>query len=152
RNVSVTIPNGILNGGYEGGNGRYKGRTASWVYGQGTSLHTMSGSFRADGGGQATGTARLRLVGMDDERPEKSQMRLSLNGQALYQGADPLPNDFCCGPTGEANWGSVTFEFPASLLRNQNTLTITNLDASDCTLCPFYVMVDFGELTYRTGG
>jgi len=152
RSVSVTIPDQILSGGYEDPDGRYKGRTASWVYGQGTSFDTMRGSFGAEGGRRAVGTARLRLVGMDDERPEKNPMRLTLNGQVLYEGPDPLPNDFCCGPTGEGNWGAVIFEFPASLLRDTNELSITNLSTSDCTLCPFYVMVDFGELTYRTRG
>jgi hypothetical protein len=112
----------------------------------------LRGSFGAVGGRRAVGTARLRLVGMDDERPEKNPMRLTLNGQVLYEGPDPLPNDFCCGPTGEGNWGAVIFEFPASLLRDTNELSITNLSTSDCTLCPFYVMVDFGELTYRTRG
>jgi len=152
RTVTVTIPNQVLEGGYERGGGRYKGRTASWVYGQGTSFDTMSGSFAADGGGSAVGTARLRLVGMDDERPEKNPMRLTLNGQVLYEGLDPLPNDFCCGPTGDGNWGAVIFEFPASLLRGTNDISITNLSSSDCTVCPFFVMVDFGELTYRTRG
>ncbi|MDQ3554488.1 MAG: protein kinase [Chloroflexota bacterium] len=165
RTVTVTIPNQILEGGYDRGGGRYKGRTASWVYGQGTSFDTMSGSFAADGGGSAVGTARLRLVGMDDERPEKNPIRLILNGQVLYrpgacstcaparnEALNPLPNDFCCGPTGDGNWGAVIFEFPASLLRDTNELSITNLSSSDCTLCPFFVMVDFGELTYRTRG
>ena len=148
----MTIPNQVLEGGYERGGGRYKGRTASWVYGQGTPFSTMAGSFDAEGGNEARGTATLRLVGMDDERPEKNPIRITFNGQPFYEGPDPLPNDFCCGPTGDGNWGAVIFEFPASLLRGTNDISITNLSSSDCTVCPFFVMVDFGELTYRTRG
>ncbi len=148
----MSLPSELFQGGFERGNRRYHGRTVSYVYGQGTPYHTMTAVFRIDGAGSARGTATLRFVGIDDEAEEKNPMRITLNGQIIYGGPDPLPNDFCCGSDGPGNWGTATFRFPAALLQNRNSLSITNLDPGDCTYCPNFIMIDTGELTYRTRG
>lgn len=150
--ATVSLPSQLFEGGFERGNGRYHGRTVAYVYGQGTDYNTMTAVFQAAGGGSAQGTATLSFVGIDDEAPEKNPMRITLNGQVIFSGADPLPNDFCCGSDGPGNWGTATFRFPAILLRGRNTLSITNLDPGDCTYCPNFIMIDTGELTYRRPG
>jgi hypothetical protein len=75
-------------------------------------------------------------------------MRVTLNGTTLYEGPNPLPNDFCCGTAGPGNWGTVPFEIPAGLLAASNTLTITNLEPTDCTSCPKFVMLDRAIVDY----
>ena len=132
--------------------GTYHGRSASWVYGQGTPYNTMSTTFTLDAPGGAIGRASLQLVGLDGENPVKNQMRVVLNGTTLYEGPNPLPDYFCCGTAGPGNWGSVTFKFPAELLQPQNTLSITNLEPNDCTSCTKFVMLDYAELSYKTQG
>jgi hypothetical protein len=112
----------------------------------------MTATFGLKAPGGAIGRASLELVGLDGDNPEKNTMRVTLNGVTLYEGADPLPNDFCCGGSGPGNWGSAVFEFPAELLSQHNTLAITNLEPSDCTSCPRYVMLDYARLSYRTPG
>jgi eukaryotic-like serine/threonine-protein kinase len=150
QTLSVRIPDQLFVGDYNGpGSGTYKGRTASWVYGQDTSYSTMTAAFALDYAGSPTGRAQLTLVGMDAENPAKQMVAISINGTVIYQGPDPLPNDFCCGPSGPGNWGSATITFPSDLLKHHDTLTVTNLDPGTCTLCPNYVMVDYAELQFR---
>jgi serine/threonine-protein kinase len=148
--LTARIPNRLFVGDYDGPTaGRYHGRSASWVYGQGTSYATMTAHFSLDFRGDTTGRATLRIVGLDGDDPAKQPISIAINGVTIYEGADPLPNDFCCGPSGPGNWGSATFRFAADILRRNNTLTITNLGPSDCTVCPKYVMVDYADLDFR---
>ena len=134
---------------FRGGfNQRYHGRSAAWVYGQGTAFHTMTANFDIDGADSVRGDATLRLVGIDAEDIVKKPIRIILNGVIIYDGPDPLPNDFCCGPSGEGNWGTAEFGFSAALLGSSNSVSITNLDDRDCTYCPNFVMVDSAQVSY----
>ena len=137
-------------GDYDGPtSGTYHGRTASWVYGQGSGYSTMTATFSADYQGSPRGQATLTIVGLDGDNPAKQPISIAVNGVTIYQGADPLPNDFCCGPSGPGNWGSATFQFSAGILGHNNMLSITNLADSSCTTCPVYVMVDYADLEFR---
>lgn len=150
ENVTARIPDRAFTGDYDGpGSGRYHGRSASWVYGQGTPYHTMTASFRLTHEGDVAPRASLEIVGLDGENARKNLIAIVLNGVTIYQGPNPLPNDECCGPSGPGNWGSAVFEVPGDLLRRQNTLSISNLEPTDCTFCPTYVMLDYAELAYR---
>lgn len=150
EDVSVRIPNRLFEGDYDGpGSGRYHGRTASWVYGQGTPYHTMTARFRLDHEGQVRPRASLEIVGLDGENPRKNRIAVVLNGVTIFEGPNPLPNDDCCGPSGPGNWGSVTFPVAGDILRRNNELSISNLEPGECTLCPNFVMVDYAELDYR---
>ncbi len=150
QQVSVRIPDRLFEGDYDGrGSGRYHGRTASWVYGQGTAYHTMTASFSIDRDGRIARRARLTIVGVDGENERKNQTAVLLNGVTLYEGPNPLPNDDCCGRSGPGNWGSVEFRVPGDILRRNNELTIINLEPSDCVFCPVFVMVDYAVLEYR---
>ncbi len=136
-------------GGYRDSDGRYHGRTARWVYGQGTAYHTMTARFPVVS--QPVGTATLTLVGIDSEDEPKTPVRISVNGEVVFQGGNPLPNDFCCGSSGPGNWGSVRIRIPAGVLQQgtDNTLTISNLDPSDRIFYPIFVMIDRATVTYR---
>jgi hypothetical protein len=148
--LTARIPDRSFVGDFHGqDNGSYHGRSASWVYGQGTPYHTMTASFRLDDRHPAVGRASLRIVGLDGENDVKNPVRIVLNGVTLYEGPNPLPNDYCCGGSGAGNWGSVVLEFPGSLLARDNSLTISNLAQSDCTSCPKFVMVDYAVVSYR---
>jgi hypothetical protein len=150
RDVSVRLADRFFVGDYDGpGSGRYHGRSASWVYGQGTPYHTMTLRFRLTEDGQIGRRASLTFVGLDGESPPKNRIAIVLNGERIYVGPSPLPNDVCCGGSGPGNWGSAVFEFPGDLLRRNNSLSVINLEASDCTRCSFYVMVDYAVLEYR---
>lgn len=108
----------------------------------------MTAGFSVQRAGTVRGDATLGLVGIDAEDPGKQPIIIALNGVAIYEGLDPLPNDFCCGPSGAGNWGSAEILFPGSLLQSSNTLSVTNLDPSDCTFCPTFVMIDSAQVTY----
>ena len=74
-----------------------------------------------------------------------------LNGAVLYQGGAPLPNDNTSGPNGAGNWGSYTWQFDASLLREGGqTLSITNLDPSGRIDYPIFFMVDRVNITWAS--
>jgi tRNA A-37 threonylcarbamoyl transferase component Bud32 len=147
---TVRIPDGRFVGDFGGaGNGTYHGRTASWIYGQGTAYSQMTAQFSLDQRGVIVGGGSLEIVGLDGENEKHNSMRIELNGVPLFEGPDPLPNDICCNGTGPGNWGSAVFDIPRDVLQSENVLKITNLEPSDCTGCPKFVMVDFVVVTYR---
>jgi hypothetical protein len=148
--VVVRVPNSRFVGDYPD-DGRYHGRTASWVYGQLTPYNTMTATFDLTEPASSQ-RATIEVVGLDGENPAKNDVRFVLNGVTLYEGPNPLPNDTCCGDSGAGNWGSVSFRVPSSLLARNNEFSVSNLEPNDCTQCPKFVMVDYVEISYRTGG
>jgi len=147
---SLRIPDGWFVGDYDGpGSGTYHGRTASWIYGQGTPYESMTAEFELEYDGTLGRRATLQLTGLDGDDPAKHMISIVLNGTTIYEGPDPLPNDDCCGPSGPGNWGSALFEFSGELLQHHNSLTITNLEPGDCTMCPNYVMIDYAIIEFR---
>ena len=121
----------------------YEGRTAVWVYGQGTSFASMTAPFVLTA--QPGGDGHLTLAGMDSEGSAKTPMRILINGQSIFNGANPLPNDY--SPNAGA-WGSYTWTFPAAALRpGENTITIENLAPSATLGIPF-IMIDSATITW----
>ena len=121
--IKVRIQDDAFVGDFNGaGSGDYHGRTATWIYGQGTPYHTMTAQFELDQAGDAVRRATLRIIGLEGSEPPSSEIAIVLNGTTIYEGRDPLPNDFAPGPTGPGNWGSETFEFSADLLQRNNEL------------------------------
>ncbi len=82
QDIRVEIPDELFVGDYDQANGRYHGRSASWVYGQGTPYHTMTADFQLTHRGQAEGIARLQIVGLDGENPVKNRMSIALTDVA----------------------------------------------------------------------
>ena len=146
-NNSVNIDGPDFQGGYTRPDGLYHGRTAEWVYGQGTPYNTMSASFSIDD--NPKGPANMVIVGVDLEDPPKTPMRILVNDQEIFKGPDPLPNDNSNGPDAPGNWGSANFHLgPKVLRKGLNTITITNLDPSDKINYPIFVMVDSASISW----
>src|SRR5207253_1921394 len=119
--------------------GLYHGRTARWVYGQGTPYSSMTANFRIDT--TPTGTASLMIDGLDSEDPAKTPIQITINSSVIYLGLNPLPNDDNSGVNGPGNWGQYTWQFDASVLRQgSNSVTIANLSPSDKINYPLFFM------------
>ena len=120
----------------------YEGRTAAWVYAPGTGFETMAALFNSPG--QPAGQGRLILTGMDSEGAAKTPLRILLNDQVIFDGADPLPNDYS---PNAGSWGQVTILFNAAILHpGANTLTIENRASSGKVGGPPFIMIDNAEL------
>lgn len=144
---TVNLDDAAFSGGYTRADGRYHGRSAHWVYGQGTPYHTMSTTFNADNA--PSGLATLTIVGIDSEDPPRTPIRISLNGVIVYEGPDPLPNDNRSGPTGPGNWGTYSWQIgPGVIAPGANTLSITNLDPSDKINYPIFFMLDSATISW----
>jgi predicted Ser/Thr protein kinase len=134
--------------GWEGGYGgagdprEYGGRSAAWVYGQGTDYTEMRAGF--DVGGRPGGRAVLTVEGMDSEGPAKTEIRVTVNGAEIYRGANPLPDDDFDPATG--TWATHSWEFDAGLLRpGRNIVAISNLSPGAFSLPPFF-MLDYADI------
>lgn len=120
----------------------YGGRTATWIYGTNSGYSAMQVAFELPA--QPQGAAELQIEGMDSEDRVKTQMAILVNGQVIFEGANPLPNDDQPFPTG--TWATISFPFPGTLLQaGANTITIQNFSAGDVGLPPF-VMLDYADL------
>ena len=121
----------------------YGGRTATWVYGQGSGYSSMSATFRLD---QApSGVARLTIEGMDSEDAARTPLQVTVNGVGLFEGASPFPNDDL--PLESGRWDALTLDLdPSILAAGSNTIIITNLGRGGVGLPPF-VAVDYAIIT-----
>jgi eukaryotic-like serine/threonine-protein kinase len=144
---TIALEDTAFAGGYTRSNGLYHGRSAHWVYGQGTQYSTMSATFNVDN--PPAGPAVLTIVGIDSEDKAKTPMNITLNGVVIYEGPNPLPNDNSSGPNGPGNWGSFTWPIgPGVLQPGANTLSITNLDPSPKINFPIFIMVDYASISW----
>jgi serine/threonine-protein kinase len=124
----------------------YEGRTAAWIYAPGTGFERMAAVF--DIAGQPGGTAGLTLSGMDSEDKASTPMRILINDQPIFDGPNPLPNDFS---PNAGSWGLFTWTFDAALLHpGRNTLTIENHAPSGKIGAPPFIMVDFARLEWES--
>jgi serine/threonine protein kinase len=134
-------------GGYGGaGSPRsYGGRSAVWIYGQGTGYDTMRASFTLDA--QPGGTAALAVEGMDSEGRSRTRIAVRVNGVVIYEGPNPLPDDDL--PLESGTWSSAAWQFDAALLQpGPNTISISNQSEGGFSLPPFF-MLDYAELTFE---
>lgn len=121
----------------------YGGRSATWVYGQGSGYSSMAAMFSI--GQVVPGLAHVTIEGMDSEDPAKTPLRVEINGVVLFEGASPFPNDDLPLETGR--WAALVLDFDAASLRSGvNTLTITNLKQGRRGLPPF-VALDYAVVT-----
>lgn len=144
---TITLDDTNFTGGFTNKNGRYHGRTAQWVYGQGTAYNTMATSFNLDV--VPDKPASLTVVGVDSEDEAKTPIRIMINGAVIYEGPDPLPNDSRDGPGGKGNWGAYTWELnPGVLQQGINGISIENLDPSDKINYPLFFMLDYATISW----
>lgn len=147
QGYEVTLEDADFEGGYTRSDGVYHGVTATWVYGQGTQYSSMSAQFDTDS--PPTGPATLTIRGLDSEDQAKTPIAISLNGSLIYQGLNPLPNDFATGVDGPGNWGVYTWAInPGIIQAGTNTLTITNLDPSSAINQPPFFMLDYAQISW----
>lgn len=120
----------------------YGGRTATWIYGQGSGFSEMSASFTVTG--PLNGIATLTIEGMDSEDAAKTPIRIVVDGVTLLEALSPFPNDD--QPLQTGRWASYSWSFDSSILRaGANTVTITNLAGGSKGLPPF-VAVDYAVI------
>jgi hypothetical protein len=71
-----------------------------------------------------------------------------VNGQQIFAGPDPLPNDDL--PLESGTWATLAFDLDASLLRaGQNTISIRNRSPGPFGLPPFF-MLDYATISFGT--
>lgn len=120
----------------------YGGRTATWVYGQGSGYSTMTAKF--DLATAPAGASTLMIEGMDSEDSAKSLVRVLVNNVAIFEGHNPLPNDDMPLETGR--WASWSLNIDAALIHpGVNTISIVNLSPGGVGLPPF-VAIDYAVL------
>ncbi|HEY0735880.1 MAG TPA: hypothetical protein VGD69_13290, partial [Herpetosiphonaceae bacterium] len=119
----VRLEDTAWQGGFRQSRG-YGGRSATWVYGSGTAYSTMTAAVTLDR--QVQGAAVLRVEGMDSEGRAKTPIRITVNGQPIFQGPNPLPDDDL--PLESGTWATASWTFDAALLQpGPNTIQIRNL-------------------------
>ncbi len=111
-------------------------RRATWIYGQGTSVHTMEAIFTlSDPPAEAT----LVLVGQDHDKEGATDVAVILNGETLHEG----PNEL-----GKRGWYEWKIALPSGILRDgANTLTIRNLESSD-SMSADWIMLSEAQLLF----
>lgn len=145
---TVRLEDDAWQGSYRraGGTTVYGGRTATWIYGNGTQYSAMQTQF--DIARQPTGTAELRVEGMDSEGSAKTAIRITINGQPIFEGANPLPDDD--QPLATGTWATARWSFSAALLRpGANVVEVVNLSPGQFSRPPFF-MLDYAEISYAT--
>ncbi|MEA3401424.1 MAG: beta-N-acetylglucosaminidase domain-containing protein [Armatimonadota bacterium] len=97
-------------------------RRATWAYGRGTAVHTMTTTFQLD---DPPARAALVLVGQDHDKEGVTDVEVTLNDQVLHSG----PNEF-----DKLGWYEWKIPLPSGILNaGANTLIIRNLEQSDST-------------------
>jgi uncharacterized protein YgiM (DUF1202 family) len=153
RLVPIVVDDTDFSGGFSNDDGLYKWHTAKWLYSQKTRYARMHATFYVDGTpvGNDAGDAGLGLVGLDSEDSAKTPIRIEVNGHTVYQGPDPLPNDFFPYNPEQGNWGDATLTFLVSYLkRGANDPAITDLAAEGSVRHPPYFLLDYAVVVaYR---
>ncbi len=81
---------------------------------------------------------------MDSEGDTKTPILVEVNGQQIFRGPNPLPNDQNNLPSG--TWSVAHFPFSSALLRpGSNTITVQTLVNGQIGLPPFF-MLDYADL------
>jgi hypothetical protein len=143
---SILLEDPDWQGGYRraSGDNTYGGRSAAWIYGSSTQFSTMRASFEL--AEQPGGTAALSIEGMDSEGAAKTPIQISINGTAIFNGPNPLPDDDL--PLDSGTWSSYTWRFDAALLRpGTNSITISNLAPGAFSRPPFF-MLDYARISF----
>lgn len=112
-----TMEAGDFKGAYRRPDGVLYGLPAVHLYGQGSDAHTATAEF--DGGDGASDYVVIVITGMDDEVAAKVPIRISLNGNTVWEGPSPFGNE---------DWTDVAWVVKdlSWLSEGDNTLSVTN--------------------------
>ena len=95
-------------------------REAVWIYGVNTSNPQMWTALRLEKAPRGQG--RLVLTAQDDDKPGAVRVRITVNGQPVFEGANPFV---------ERGWSTEEFAIPAGVLKQgENEVRIATLDQS----------------------
>ena len=126
---------------FEGGAGSIYGyiqygRAVNYVYAKPTGRDTMSVEFYLEK--VPSDRALLRLTARDGDTGRKSRVRISINGETVFESIAPFPH---------TGFETKLFDVPASMLKvGVNTLTIANLEEEGALGMPPWFMVAEAEL------
>jgi hypothetical protein len=133
-----TMEAGDFEGAYRRPDGELYGLPAVHLYGQGSGADTATAGFGADDGAEEY--VVIVITGMDDERAEKVPIRVSLNGNTVWEGASPFGNE---------DWTDVAWVVrDLSWLSGDNTLSVTNLEGGGEVGAPPWVLVTSATVFY----
>ena len=95
-------------------------RQAVWIYGTNTGNPQMWTILRLEKAPR--GQARLVLTGQDDDKPGAVRVRITVNGQPVFEGENPLV---------ERGWSTQELTIPPGVLKQgDNEIRIATLDES----------------------
>lgn len=129
----VIIPESAFVGGsghqvYEHG---CEPRRATWIYGQGTQIHTMTATFALD---PTPPQAALVIVGQDHDKQGVTRVEVLVNGTTVYSGPNGL---------GKRGWYHWQIALPSGILQaGVNTVTIRNLEPSASTNSEWFMLAE----------
>lgn len=140
----LTIDDAAWQGGFRNAAG-YAGRSAVWIYAAGSGYDVMGVRFEL--ATRPAGPAELLVVGMDSEGPRKTEIVIAVNGQTIFNGENPLPDDdFDVANVDTGTWGEHRFAFDSAILRaGANEIVILNRSPGQPGQPPFF-MLDYAVL------
>jgi hypothetical protein len=149
--TTIRLEDTDWSGGFTLDDGIYGGRTAQWIYGTSTAYNTMVATFNIPG--QPAGEVEFTVEGMDSENEPKTPISINVNGQEVYNGPNPLPDDDGV-PISElrdrGQWGNYTWHISANYFHaGSNEISISNQAEGKMGRPPFF-MLDYADLTYST--
>lgn len=126
-------------GAYRRPDGELYGLPAVHLYGQGSDADTATAGFDA---GDPSEYIVLVITGMDDERATKVPIRISLNGNTVWEGPSPFGNE---------DWTDVAWavEDLGWLSGGGNTLAVTNLEGDGEVGAPPWVLLTSATVFYH---
>jgi hypothetical protein len=140
-------------GGYTSENGKYRDRTALYLYGQGTPYNASTGKFNLNlhVEGAPVKSALVTVVGLASQSTNSIPVRIELNGETIFDGPNPFPSDLGAAITGPGNWGTLNLPVkPETLRQGPNTLTITNLASGGQVGSAPYIVIDRAAIAWST--
>lgn len=140
-------------GGYTPENGKYRDRTARYLYGQGTPYNSAIGKFNLNLQVAQTpvNSAMVTLVGLASQTTASIPVRIELNGATVFEGPNPFPSDLGATIPGAGNWGTFSLQVkPEALRQGRNTLIITNLASGGQVGSSPYIVIDRAAVAWST--
>ena len=107
-------------------------RHVVWINGAQSKAPTLQTTFQL--GFPLMGDSELIIAGLDDNAPAACRIRIQMNGNTIFEGANPYPSD---------RWSTKSFRVKGAMLRDgvPNVLRIDNLEDSDSmTGAPWFML------------
>lgn len=145
---SATIDAGGFEGAYRRDDGQLYGLPAAHLYGQGSGARVATATFTVNEA--PSEYVLIQLTGIDDEVTAKVPIRLSLNGNVVWEGPSPFQNggtDFD-SPQWWTDVGWLVAN-PEWLQEGQNTLTVEIIGVNGEIGVPPWVLLTSAVVYYQ---